>query len=657
MKDLLRPSRLARFGDFEVDLEAGELRKGGLRIRLQQQPFQILTLLLERQGHVVTREELQKLLWPNDTIVEFEHSINAAINRLREARAASALDHPNICTLYDIGEDTGRPFIVMPLLQGQTLKQMLRVEEGSALPSEVRRTPLPTDTLLGLAVQIADALATAHAKGIIHRDIKPGNVFVTESGQAKILDFGLAKLLHERPTETSDSRSPELVTPSPAKASSIHDSITQTGVAVGTPAYMSPEQVRGEELDTRTDLFSLGAVLYEMAAGRQPFAGDAAAEVERAIESQSPSPASELNPDLPAKLEEIILKGLEKNREQRYQSAADLREGDFGEICAPGSDSNGMCLDEEGQLWDPYSGVYVPELGGPVRNTFIPFNNLATYQSPGNPKLDGTGFQLPAVPGNLIDPVAYKIMQFYPLPNLGVATPEYDRFNNWIGSGVNKGANNQWDLKIDHRFGGSDSLSGKFSWGRTGSRGASCFANVADPCAWGQWSDNSRVFALNYVHTFGPSTLLNLSFGVARLFGFDPGQAADFPDFDPVTTLGMPDYIKRSGIVAAPAIYIGEYGLAGGASIGMQGWRVAKTAVETHQVLASLNRVQGSHELKFGGEMRLHRVNHFQAGYPAGEFGFTYGMTSQYPWWGGGDDMAGFLTGGDLAVEMFTKLP
>jgi eukaryotic-like serine/threonine-protein kinase len=422
---------VARFEGFELDLRSGELRRPGDKpVSLAEQPFVILSMLLERAGNLVTREEIREALWPHGTVVEFEHSISAAINRLRqvlgdsaeephyietlarrgyrwrsrvewaegsrlsaerteagaaaepnkpsdrsligkkishyrvlevlggggmgvvyraedlklgrrvalkflpeelgndavvlerferEARAASALDHPNICAVYEFSEHEGQPFLAMQYLEGQTLREHIETASYRG-----------TEEFLDLSIQIAQGLKAAHKKGIVHRDIKPANIFVTKQGEAKILDFGLAKLAPAQttgPAHIGDERQADDATEASREQTRPESSepfLSQTGATMGTAGYMSPEQVRGEKLDARTDLFSFGLVLYEMSTGQRAFTGETVTILHDAIVNRIPTPARQLNPNLTVAQEKVINKALEKDREARYQTAGEM---------------------------------------------------------------------------------------------------------------------------------------------------------------------------------------------------------------------------------------------------------------------------------------------------------------------------------------------
>jgi hypothetical protein len=358
------------------------------------------------------------------------------------------------------------------------------------------------------------------------------------------------------------------------------------------------------------------------------------------------------------------------------------RAGDFGEVCADhggsfattatASVSAGECTDGNGnilyagQLWDPYAGVYNSSYGGAVRNynAFIPFNNLATYTStvdanhPGNMNLVGTPYALPTGPGNLIDPVAKKLMAYFPEPNYNVGSANYNPYVNRMESGSVKSSSNQWDLKIDQRFNQKNLLSAKYSHESSLSGSFNCFGNAADPCSVGPTTGSAHVFVINDAHTFNPTTLLTVSYGLTRGTNYYGGVVTSYPNLSPVDALGEPQYMKDSGYNWFPAVGIGGgYAAASYYNIGGNPWSYAKLGQETHHLIGTLSLVRGTHEIKIGAESRMHRLNYTQPNYaPAGAYNFDQTGTANYdstcvpgpnttclPL--GGDGMASFLIG------------
>ena len=326
------------------------------------------------------------------------------------------------------------------------------------------------------------------------------------------------------------------------------------------------------------------------------------------------------------------------------------RGGDFGEICgyAGGSfNAAGMCSQPGGQIWDPYSGVYNPSAGGAVLNSFIPFNNMATYASPGNPNLNGTLYQLSGAAGDLIDPVASRIMSYFPLPNAMLGAG-YNPYANWVHSGVNISGNDQFDIKIDQRFGEKNLLSGRFSWGRSPLTEAQCFGNALDPCSAGPQLLRPTSVALNDTHTFGSHTIMVLGLSYIHLNSTTAGVSAAYPDFNAAKELGLPGYMSSSGVNIPPLITLGgSYYQAGSGweAIGQGGWTILNYKQETRQITGSISHERGAQEFKIGGEVQQLHTMSWQPGTPGGEFNFGWNSTSQYPNGGGGDAMAALLTG------------
>ena len=328
-----------------------------------------------------------------------------------------------------------------------------------------------------------------------------------------------------------------------------------------------------------------------------------------------------------------------------------MRNGDFSDVCAAQGgtfDNTGRCSADAGQLWDPYQRQFDSGTGSAVRlndNTFIPRNNLATYTSPGSPNLP-SNLQPPAVPGNLIDPVAQNMLKLYPEPN----TPEQGIYNNWFGSGSNQSFNDQFDIKVDHRFNQNNLIGVKFSYDYNHGKGLNCFKNFTDPCSGGPGWSNAHLFAVNDTHTFSPSLLLNVTLGFTRgvwhIDAYNPQGVTD-----PLGTLGFPSYLQSNGFAGVPAAYLTDYANNGGTSIGTDPYGNYRLGQDTGQLAATIDKVHGAHELKFGFDGRIHQINYIQTNAPVGIFTFDHHGSDGCPVGStdanscGGDAMASLLMG------------
>jgi hypothetical protein len=321
------------------------------------------------------------------------------------------------------------------------------------------------------------------------------------------------------------------------------------------------------------------------------------------------------------------------------------RTGDFGEVCgAQGGtfDSTGLCSVAAGQIWDPYSGTYDSSLGGAVRSTFIPYNNVALYTSPGSPNLP-SNLEPPNVPGNLIDPVAQKMANLFPQPNINTGNP----YDNWYGSGSNRNYQDKIDVKIDQRFSEKNLMSAKFSYQYNHGTGFNCFKNFTDPCEGGPNWTNAHLFAINDTETISPTLLLNVTLGFTRgvwhIDAYNPQGVSD-----PLSELGFPSYLDSNGFQGVPAIFISQYLSAGYTSMGTDPYGNYRLGQDTGQLTTTLDKVHGTHELKFGFDGRLHQMNYIQTNAPVGTFNFDEHGSSQCPnaiATCGGDPMASFLMG------------